>query len=165
MNEGATLSRSEDTSPFERIRSTDVDGAQSWSSRDFALVLSYLGYRNFEQVAKRTKTACFNRSQRIENHFVDITEMIAIGKGGQRPVGTVCMSRCACYLVAKTPTRREKSAPWVRPVLPPKPAGTWMGERPGWCMQRKAVRGLTENQGVQGDKGLDRFGLAPAGRP
>jgi len=37
--------------------------------------------------------------QRIKDHFVDVTEMIAIGKGGQRAVRTVLHSRYACYLV------------------------------------------------------------------
>lgn len=63
-------------SPFERIRRTNAAGAEYWSSRDFAQVLGYADYRNFEQVIKRAKTACFNSGQRVEDHFVDITEMI-----------------------------------------------------------------------------------------
>ena len=43
--------------------------------------------------------ACFNSVHRIEDHFVDITEMIEIGKGGQRPVKTILLSRYACYLI------------------------------------------------------------------
>ena len=35
---------------------------------------------------------------RIVDHFVDVTEMIEIGKGGQRPVRTILLSRYACYL-------------------------------------------------------------------
>jgi len=35
----------------------------------------------------------------VEDHFVGIDEMIVIGKGGQRAVKTVMMSRYACYLV------------------------------------------------------------------
>jgi DNA-damage-inducible protein D len=31
---------------------------------------------NFEQVIKKAKTACFNSGHRIEDHFVDIIEMI-----------------------------------------------------------------------------------------
>lgn len=47
----------------------------------------------------KARTACFNSGQRIEDHFVDITEMIEIGKGGQREVRTTLLSRYACYLV------------------------------------------------------------------
>lgn len=85
-------------SPFERIRRTNPAGNEFWSSRDFAQVLGYTDYRNFEAVIEKARTACFNSGQRVEDHFVEITELIEIGKGGQRPVRTVMMSRYACYL-------------------------------------------------------------------
>ena len=90
---------SESITPFEQIRRTNPAGNEFWSSRDFARVLGYADYRNFEDVITRARTACFNSGQRMEDHFVGITEMIEIGKGGQRPVKTVMMSRYACYLV------------------------------------------------------------------
>ena len=46
-------------------------------------------------------SACFNSGERVEDHFVEITEMIGIGKGGQRAVQTTMMSRYACYQVIK----------------------------------------------------------------
>jgi hypothetical protein len=39
------------------------------------------------------RLSCFNSGHRIEDHFVDITEMI--GKGGQRPIK------------AKTPAKKK----------------------------------------------------------
>jgi len=86
-------------SPFERIRRINPAGNEYWSSRDFAQVLGYTDYRNFEAVIEKARTACFNSGQRVEDHFVDITEMVGIGSGAQRPVRTVMMSRYACYLV------------------------------------------------------------------
>jgi len=50
-------------SPFERIRRTNASGAEYWPSREFAQVLAYTDYRNFEQVIKKAKTACFNSGQ------------------------------------------------------------------------------------------------------
>ncbi len=64
-------------SPFERIRRTNAAGAEYSSSRDSAQVLGYLDYRNLEQAMKKAKTACFNSSQRVEDHFVGVTEMVA----------------------------------------------------------------------------------------
>ena len=93
------LQPSANPSPFERIRRTNPAGNEFWSSRDFAQVLGYTDYRNFEAVIEKARTACFNSGQRVEDHFVEITEMIEIGKGGQRAVRTVMMSRYACYLV------------------------------------------------------------------
>ncbi|MCX5654571.1 MAG: DNA damage-inducible protein D [Planctomycetota bacterium] len=86
-------------SPFERIKRTNDAGMEFWSSREFAGVLGYGDYRNFEGVVEKAQMACFNSGHRLEDHFVDLTEMIEIGKGGQRPVKTVLLSRYACYLV------------------------------------------------------------------
>jgi DNA-damage-inducible protein D len=88
----------EHTSPFERIRRTNAAGNEFWSSRDFAGVLGYTDYRNFEQVIGKARLACFNSGQRVEDHFVDITDMVAIGSNAQRAIKTVMLSRYACYL-------------------------------------------------------------------
>ncbi len=84
---------------FERIKRVNPSGDEHWSSRDFAQVLGYTDYRNFEAVVEKARAACFNSGQRVEDHFVEINEMIEIGKGGQRPVKTVMLSRYAGYLV------------------------------------------------------------------
>ena len=88
-----------DITPFATIRRTNPAGNEFWSSRDFARVLGYNDYRNFEAVVEKARTACFNSGQRVEDHFVDITEMVEIGSGAQRSLKTVMMSRYACYLV------------------------------------------------------------------
>ena len=89
----------QEITPFEQIRRTNPAGNEFWSSRDFAQVIGYTNYRNFEAVIAKARTACFNSGQRVDDHFVEIDEMIEIGKGAQRPVKTVMMSRYACYLV------------------------------------------------------------------
>ncbi len=61
---------------------------RNWSSRDFAQVLAYADHRNFEQVIRKAKTACFNSGHRIEGHFVDITEMIEMESGAQEAKAT-----------------------------------------------------------------------------
>jgi DNA-damage-inducible protein D len=63
-------------SPFERIRRANAAGVEFWSSRDFAQVLGYADYRNFEQVVQKARIACFDSAHRVEDHFVEITEMI-----------------------------------------------------------------------------------------
>ncbi len=88
-------------SPFERIKRTSETGAEFWSSREFAEVLQYSDYRNFEAVVEKAKLACLNSGHRIEDHFVDVTEMVRIGSGAERPVKTVFMSRYACYLAVQ----------------------------------------------------------------
>ena len=95
-------------SPFEKIKRVNAAGNEHWSSRDFARVLGYADYRNFELVIGKARIACFNSGQRIEDHFVDITEMIEIGKGGQHAVKTTLMSRYACYLAIQNADPAKK---------------------------------------------------------
>ena len=90
---------SHEITPFESIRRTNPAGNEFWSSRDFAKVLGYADYRNFQSVIESARTACLNSGQLVEDHFVDVTDMIEVGKGAKRPAKTVMMSRYACYLV------------------------------------------------------------------
>jgi DNA-damage-inducible protein D len=90
---------SHEITPFESIRRTNPAGNEYWSSRDFARVLGYADYRNFQSVIESARTACFNSGQRVDYHFVEVTDMIKVGKGAMRPAKTVMMSRYACYLV------------------------------------------------------------------
>ncbi len=85
-------------SPFEQIKRTNDAGVEFWSSRDFSTVLGYSDYRNFEAVVEKAELACFNSGYRIEDHFVDVTDMIKIGKSAHRPVKVILLSRYACYL-------------------------------------------------------------------
>ena len=90
---------SHDTSAFEQIRRTSAVGREHWSSRDFARVLGYSDYRNFEAVIEKARTACFNSGQRVEDHFVDITKMVTIGSGAERPLRAP-----SCPLVPRSST-------------------------------------------------------------
>ena len=67
-------------SPFERIKRSNDEGMEFWSSRDFASVLGYVNYRHFEAVIEKAKLACFNSGQRVEDHFVGANEMVEIGE-------------------------------------------------------------------------------------
>ena len=88
----------DETTPFETIRRTNPAGNEFWSSRDFAKVLGYGDYRNFQSVIESAHTACFNRGQRVEDHFIEVTDMVEIGSGAQRPLKTIMMSRHSTLL-------------------------------------------------------------------
>ena len=92
---------SDDATPFEQIRRVSAAGNEYWTSRDFARVLGYTDYRNFEAVIEKARTACFNSGQHVEDHFVAITDMVGIGSGAQRPLRTIMLSRYACYLAVQ----------------------------------------------------------------
>jgi DNA-damage-inducible protein D len=88
-------------SKFEEIRQVDEDGNEYWSARALAGRLDYNDYRNFLKVIAKAKMACVNSGQTVEDHFVDVTDMIVVGKGARRKVEDVHLSRYACYLIVQ----------------------------------------------------------------
>lgn len=86
-------------SVFEQTKKTNVFGSECWSSRDFAKILEYEDYRNFEEVIDKARLSCTNSGHNPLDHFGELTEMVSIGSGAQRPIKTVMLSRYACYLV------------------------------------------------------------------
>ena len=86
---------------FESIKHIDENGVEYWTSRSLWKILEYNEYRNFLPVIEKAKLACENSGQKVEDHFEDIIEMIVIGKGGERQVDSVKLSRYACYLIVQ----------------------------------------------------------------
>jgi DNA-damage-inducible protein D len=89
------------TSIFEQIRRIDEIGNEYWSARDFAKTLEYSEYRHFLPVINRAKEACENSGQKANYHFEDMLEMIHLGKGAERQVDSIKLSRYACYLIVQ----------------------------------------------------------------
>lgn len=86
---------------FESIKHIDENGVEYWTSRNLWKILEYNEYRNFLPVIEKAKIACTNSGQKIEDHFVDINEMVTIGSGAERPVDSIKLSRYACYLIVQ----------------------------------------------------------------
>lgn len=84
---------------FERIKHTNESGGEYWSARELARILEYADIRNFVAVIAKAREACANSGQALADHFVELTEMVPIGSGAQRPIEDWALSRYACYLV------------------------------------------------------------------
>lgn len=89
------------TATFESIKKIDENGVEYWLSRDLAKTLEYADYRNFITVINKAKEACSNSGNDVLDHFGDITEMVTIGSGAQRPIDTIKLTRYACYLTVQ----------------------------------------------------------------
>jgi len=88
-------------SSFENIRRSEENGAEFWFARELAPLLDYQDYRNFLRVIEKARQACEGSGYDIEDHFGEVTKMVDIGSGAQRPVEDVKLSRYACYLIVQ----------------------------------------------------------------
>ena len=85
-----------------------VEGVECWSARELQAIFSYRDWRNFVKVIEKAKAACEGAGCIIKDHFVELNEMIVIGKGGQRDVENYALTNKS-DMVAKYHYIRQKS--------------------------------------------------------
>lgn len=83
------------------------DGMEFWFARDLQVLLGYTQWRNFLQVIDKSKTACSNANQNSNDHFADVSKMVHIGSGAEKPVEDIMLTRYACYLIAQNGDPRK----------------------------------------------------------
>ena len=50
---------------------------------------------------EKAKESCQNVNQNVQYHFADVSKMVQLGSGAEKPVDDVLLTRYACYLIAQ----------------------------------------------------------------
>ena len=84
-----------------------LEGVECWSARELQKLLGYSKWENFEKVISKAKDACGNAGEDVFNHFPDVGKMISLGKGAEKEIDDILLTRYACYLIAQNGDSRK----------------------------------------------------------
>ena len=95
---------------FDKIRHTDENSNEYWMARELAAAIGYKDYRNFKGLIEKAQKLCVQNNAKVEDHFVETTEMVELGSGANRSVPSYKLTRYACLLIAMCANAKKSQA-------------------------------------------------------
>ena len=83
------------------VKDDDGNSIEVWYARELQEVLGYARWENFVTAVGRAIESCKTLGINVDDHFREVTYMVGLGSGSQRPIQDFMLTRYACYLIAQ----------------------------------------------------------------
>lgn len=84
-----------------KILDDNNEEMEVWYARELQTVLGYARWENFAVAIGRAIESCKSQGINADDHFREVTKMVSLGSGSQRPINDYVLTRYACYLIAQ----------------------------------------------------------------
>ena len=85
----------------KEVKDDEDNSIEVWYARELQMVLGYARWENFVVAIGRAMESCKTLGINVDDHFREVTKMIALPKGARRDVQDFMLTRYACYLIAQ----------------------------------------------------------------
>ncbi|HEM5927171.1 TPA: DNA damage-inducible protein D [Streptococcus suis] len=82
------------------VNQTENEFIDYWYARDLMPLLGYERWENFHKAIQRAMNSVETSDTKVSDHFREVTKMVPLGSGSERPVKDYMLTRYACYLIA-----------------------------------------------------------------